>query len=79
MQRTENPQKVVQFHSAPQDNGAVAQLVERGPEEPGVGGSSPPGSAKFGKFQKAMYICKRILLTSSLTEVVVRKICLYYI
>ena len=24
--------------------GAVAQLVERGPEEPGVGGSTPPGT-----------------------------------
>ena len=33
--------------ASPGNYGPVAQLVERGPEEPGVGGSNPPRSAKF--------------------------------
>ena len=64
MQRTENPQKVVRLHSAPQ-NGAVAQLVERGPEEPSVGGSNPPRTTKVLKNQKSNVYLQRILLNSS--------------
>ena len=60
---TEDAKALVRIESGPQ-NGAVAQLVEHGPEEPGVSGSIPLGSAKFMVyrwilFHTTNYLCKK--------------------